>query len=332
MTIKEIAKLAGVSAATVSNVINNKTNKVSQETIDKINALIKEHQYIKNQSATTLVKKKSNLIGVIFPRTKEPFLENPFHSTILSGLEYSLTGKGYNLIPKPVSTYEELKTFIHNWTLDGLIILPIPDQIPESEYQLDLPVVLIDSYNGEDNRTIIRTDDFHSGYISTEHLIKNGHKDICFIGYVHYENSVISKRFEGYKKALEDYNIEFKEDSGIFVPYQLFEQDNYADLILERTKGYTAAATSADLIAIKVMHVLKSNGIDVPNDFSIIGFDNLLLTNYTTPRLTTVDQHVLEKGRKSGDLLVNIIENNAKPKVVVEPATVESRESVKKLN
>lgn len=336
VTIKDIAKQVGVSVTTVSNVINGKQSKVSDETIQKIHEAIKESNYIPNLSARSLVNKKSKLIGVIIPQTedyKQLLLENPFYSEIVSGIESKIREHGYYII---LSGLDKDKSFLDvfvRWNLDGAIIMGIyQEKFYEELKNIKVPIILVDSYINDDYFYKIGIDDEYGGYLATRHLIDCGHKNIALITGSIKKDGVTEKRFLGYKRALKEANIFYNPDY-VFEKSVSYEYGIEAGKIIGKEHNdITAVFATADLIAAGVISGLKETGKDVPKDISVMGFDDIFISRMLVPSLTTVRQNIRYKGETAAKQIINAIEGDAEiNKEVLLPLEIVERQSVKRV-
>ncbi|PMQ02447.1 MAG: LacI family transcriptional regulator [Dictyoglomus sp. NZ13-RE01] len=335
VTIKDIAKEAKVSATTVSNVIHKNYDKVSPETVKRIEKIIREKQYVPNMSARALVKNSSKIIGVIntlIPVERGSFITDPFHTMLVGGIEKELSKRGYFTMLRTVSNDKELITLLKNWNLDGIILTGIfDDEFYHALKSHEIPMVLIDSYIDDEEILKVGLEDFKGGYIATKYLIEKGHKNILFISPKIREHGVLEERLKGYKKALEEACIPFN-------PENVWEHGATVDECIElgkklsRRKDITAIFVTADIMAISIMKGLQEMGIRIPEDISIIGFDDLEISKLSTPKLTTVHQDIEKKGIISAEMLVNYLEGKEiKEKNVVLPVHLVERESVKEI-
>ncbi|GKX29262.1 LacI family transcriptional regulator [Vallitalea longa] len=335
MTIRDIANAVGVTPTTVSNVINGNYKKVSQKTIDKVQKVIKETGYIPNKNARALVKNSSKIIGVIFPKTIEGFMQNPFHSQILTGIEKVISAKEYYLMIKSIDTYEDMYQLMQNWSVDGFVILSlIGYQLPKLEKFKDVPVVFIDTYYEELKYINIGSEDYEGEYNAADYLLEMGHESIGFISYHIDYPSVISMRLNGFKDALKNKGIPFNHSNDVLEIEEInFDDAECSNRILDFVKNKTGICVSADILAIEIMEVLKDNGYSIPDDISIIGFDNVYLSKLVNPKLTTINQDIIEKGNIAAEKLINMIEkkNNKEPNIKI-PTNLVIRDSVKKIN
>ncbi|WP_455794084.1 LacI family DNA-binding transcriptional regulator [Clostridium butyricum] len=332
VTIKDIAKAVNVSCTTVSNVIHGKAGRVSAETIIKIENAIKELGYVPNMSARSLVSNSSKVIGVInhiIPNNKN-FMEDPFHSLFIGALESTLRENGYYLMLRTVETNQDLDFFLRNWNLDGLILTGVyEDNFYTTLTKLNIPIVLIDSYVSSTNICNVGLEDLNGGYLATKYLIDRGHTNIVFASpFIKYKG-VVSERFEGYKRALLDSNIEFNENL-------VFEQEIDIDTTialgrkLAKRNDFTAIFATADILACGIITGLRQCSKKIPEDISIIGFDDINLCKLTSPSLTTIHQDLPLKGKIAANYIIETLEKKsiAKTKSIL-PVKLVERESVR---
>lgn len=338
ITIKDVAKHAGVSIAAVSYALNGKEHKVSQETLRKVHEAVKRLNYIPNYSARSLVQNKSKLIGVIIPQTEEHrqlILENPFYSEVIGGIELKARERGYHIILSGVDKGMSYLDVSVQRNLDGAIIMGIyREYFYEELKKVRIPIILIDSYINDDYFYRIGIDDEYGGYLATKYLIEKGHKNIALVTGSIRKDGVVEKRFLGYKKALKEANI-FYNPEYVFEDSVSYEHGLEAgQYIAQKSKGITAIFATADLIAVGVIRGLKEAGLHVPNDISVIGFDNILISKLFIPSITTVGQNITQKGVMAAELLIQAIENKTKvdSKEILLPLEVIERQTVKTIN
>ncbi len=337
VTIKDIAEYVGVSAMTVSNVINKKSGKVSEKTVKKIEKAIVELGYVPDYSARSLVSKRSKMIGVIIPQTeshKQFLLENPFYSEIVSGIENKLREKGYYMMLTGVDKDKSYLDVLVNWNLDAAIVLGI---YKEGFYELlkkvNIPILLMDSYIDDSYFYNLRIDDFKGGYLATQYLIKKGHRNIAVISGHIKKEGVAEKRFLGYQKALEEAGISYSPDwlYSDSVSYD-YGMEAGRQIALNHS-DITAVFATADLIAAGAMASFHELGVSVPEQMSLIGFDNLSISKMIYPKLTTVNQNIFEKGEKGVEILINALDHKEieTGKDTVLDINIIERQSVKNL-
>lgn len=333
--LKDVAELAGVSAATVSYVLSGKRS-ISEETKSRVLEAVKKLDYVPDLNARSLSMRDSKLIGVVVPQT-EPgdrlMFQNSFYSEVLGSIEYYARQQGYHILISATDANESYLTLAKKRNLDGIIVIGMyPDEFYHQMKKTQIPIVLIDSYCNDHYYHNIRIDDAYGSYLATRHLLENGHTDIAFFAGQMKENGVMKKRLLGYKQALEEFDIPYRKEyvfegqidyeSGIDLARKL------ANLKLPTT-GIVAAA---DILAIGAMKGLFERGLRVPEDYSVVGFDDLEIAKYLTPGLTTVKQQISLKGQRAVELLLKHINDPTLTKQEeILPLELIERGSVKKL-
>ncbi|MFA9381577.1 MAG: LacI family DNA-binding transcriptional regulator, partial [Acetanaerobacterium sp.] len=221
-TIKDIAREAGVSYTTVSNVIHGRSSRVSPEMINRISEIIKRLDYTPNMSARALVSSSSKVVGMInhlIPKASGSFVEDPFHSAFIGSIEEVLRENGYYLMLRTVDDRNDLISFLKNWNVDGMFFTGLfEDEFFQTLQTVDIPVVLIDSYIDYPRIQNVGLEDYNGGYLAAKHLIDNGHTNILFASPTIHPHGVVNERLQGFKKALADNGIPFH-------PEYVFEQE-----------------------------------------------------------------------------------------------------------
>lgn len=336
ITIKDIAKEANVSVTTVSNVINNNSSRVSEKTIKKIQDIIEKYNYTPNMNARSLVGTSSKIIGVIVPQPETDetsFLSNPFNTEILAGIEAITRNEGYYLMIRCVKSYREIYNLLQNWKVEGVIILGLfQEDFSSLSNIIKTPTVFIDSYIDSNQVINIGLDDEYGAYLSTSHLIENGHENIAYVSFTAKPGGVDEKRRNGYIKAITEHNIPLNNDN-LFVVQATVRESAWIEKLVSKIKdNVTAICTSADYIAIELIDILKDHNINIPNDVSIVGFDDLYMSRIITPKLTTIQQDITLKGTLASNLLIDLIKNNkVENKNISLPIKLIQRDSVKNL-
>lgn len=334
-TLKDIAKEANVSVTTVSNVIHGNYKRVAPETVEKIKMIIEKNNYVPNMSARSLVNKLSKIIGVInrvVPEKSGSFLSDPFHSVFIEGVEKKLREIGYYLMVRTVYNEDELFSLLRNWNMDGLILTGLfQDEFFEKLMKADVPFVLVDSYIDNHKVLNIGLEDCNGGYLATKHLIEKGHRNIVFASPIIKHNGVVEERYKGYKKALKEANISFNNKNVYQQEINITEGIELGHKLSKR-EDITAIFATADILAAGIISGLNEKGKRVPDDYSVVGFDDLYISSLTAPRLTTIHQDVQEKGKIAAESLINVIEGIAiKDNNIILPVKLVERNSVKTL-
>lgn len=335
VTIKDIARETGLSIATVSYVLNGKDN-VLQETKQRVVEAAERLGYVKNYSARSLVMKSSNLIGVVIPQTepgKVMVFENPFYSEMLSSIEYHARQIGYHIIVSGTDADEKYYQLARERNLDGIIIIGVYSDAFYSELQnAKIPIVLVDSYMEGKPFYSVRINDEESACCAVSYLIEKGHRDIAFITGKLKDGGVCEKRYLGYKRALQQAGIPMKKENILRGNTDFDSGMLLAEKMMMETSA-TALFCSADILALGAVKKLTEQGIKIPEEISVIGFDNLSIARYCTPGLTTIGQDVFEKGKKAVELIETGIKHKSQePIELVLKTTIIERESVRTLS
>ncbi len=335
-TIKEISKRAGVSPTTVSNVIHGRLNKVSPETRKKVEAYLDEVNYAPNMAASILAHENSRIVGVLFyseTRRNETQLEDPFSSTILGNIEWELRKMGYFMMVHTTNDENEVLRFVKSWKLAGLIILWVPRSvIPRLNKEVSCPVVCIDSYDVEDDMHYYRIgiEDKRAGYLVAKHLLSKGHRDIRFLASALEAADI--KRFQGMREAYADQGFPLTHSS--FSALSMVKEERYRLYreLASVDSSCTALFCTSDYYASEAISYYHEIGIRVPEDISVVGFDDSIFARIVTPGITTIHQETGEKGRFAVDMLIKLIEGKTvTPHHVTLPVRLVERDSVKDL-
>lgn len=336
ITIKDVAQRAGVSSAAVSYVLNGREHKVSEDTFQKIKKAVAELNYIPDYSARSLANNKSNLIGVVIPQTEDQtqlLLENPFYCDLICGIESKLRSYGYHLILSGVNKGQGYLDISIQRNLDGAIIMGIyQESFYEDLKRVNMPIVLIDSYINDDHFRKIGIDDEHGGYIATKHLIEHNHQNIALVTGTIRKDGVVEKRFLGYKRALKELNLFYNPDY-VFEGSVSYDYGIEAGrLIAAKYKEITAVFATGDLMAFGVITGLAAQGVRVPEDVSVIGFDDISLSKMFIPKLTTVKQDITGRGMVAAQCLIDAIDGRHDTQSVIEmPIELIERDTVRRL-
>lgn len=332
MNLKDIAKLAGVSGATVSNVINGNYQKVSDKTRAKVEKIIREYDYKPNAMARSLVKKESRIIGLVVPYvgSEENFLVNPYNAHIIAALENYVRRRDYYLMLRCVGMTQDVIPHLSSWNVDGAFFLGVMgNEVRQIQDALGVPVVFIDTYAENEKFMNVGLDDYRGGFLSARYLLGCGHKKIALATPGYEESGVIRERFMGFKDALAEAGINF-EDKDIFRTDTLYSSAvKVGQDIVFSGNGYTAVATMSDIVAFGLIEGMRQCGVSVPEDMSIIGFDNLPESEYFTPKLTTIAQNFSEKAQAAGDMMFDLIDGKSDVKNVHLTVKVVERQSVR---
>lgn len=336
VTLKDIAAEAGVSITTVSNVVHNRTSRVSPEKVAQIWEIIERRNYVPSMTARTLANDNSYIIGVISHLTVQnsgSTMSDPFLSTFVEGIEGKTREEGYFMMVRSVEDSRALESLSRSWRLSGVILTGMfQDEFFEYTRNLGIPFVLIDSYIDSPDVYNIGLEDEKGAYIATKHLLDNGHRVIAFASPSIRAGGVVEKRFLGYRRALEEAGIAF-DPALVFTQEITVEEGCKLGHILSEKKEITGIVASADILAAGIMAGLREKGVSVPEDKSIVGFDDNYLSRLTNPRLTTIHQDAEQKGVLATEMILAQIRNEPiAERSVILPVTLVERESVRNLN
>lgn len=309
VTINDIAKACDTSKATVSYVINERYNKVSQEMVEKVQKAIKDLGYVPSLNAKSLAGRGSNLIGVIIPQMdvgEKLIFDNPFYSEFLSGLEYYLRKAGYGVVLSVINRDNCFEELIKKWNLDGAVVFGIDnDEMLRTLGEYRFPVLLIDSYitNSDYYRMNIR--DEEACYEATKFLVCDA-KKVAFVTGQLGQSKLLQQRLAGYKRALEETGCEWDETL-VYEGDITYEYGTRAAAEILKRKDVTIILATADILARGIISELQNHGKKIPEEYAVMGFDDTYQSRNMYPRLTTVGQKILDRGEKAGSIILKII-------------------------
>jgi LacI family transcriptional regulator len=335
-TIKDVAKKSNVSIATVSLVINNH-KRISHNTRKKVLKAIDALGYQPSRSARDLVSRKSGNIGFIL--TEDHFLKTePFYTQIFLGAEFEARQHPYyvllSMISADYSRQNTLPRFVLENSVDGIIIAgKVPDELITNLKQYPFPVVYVDYYPNEGEQAAVLIDNLNGGMQATQHLIDCGHSKIAFIG-GDMEHPSIRDRFQGYKMALEKKGLSFSNKSVINTEKATSQKNGYSatSTLLKKDNQITAIFACNDAMAIGAMQYLKNEGLRIPADISIIGFDDIQMDILVDPPLTTMQVPKVDMGSEAMRLISEILGNKVNgTRKILMPVNLILRNSTCKL-
>ncbi|MBQ3796502.1 MAG: LacI family DNA-binding transcriptional regulator [Butyrivibrio sp.] len=333
ITIKEIAKQLNMSTTTVSNVIHGKTSEVSDETKKKVQDFLDKVDYVPNISARNLAQNESKIIGLALKARADKYdnlIMDPFVSELIGGVEETIRNAGYFMMLYISSDTTEIMRHVSTWNVDGLILFGMlnDDGIRVSE-KYKKPIVCIDTYSieGLKHFTNVGLNDEQGSYDITNYLISKGHRKIAFLS--DNMNGVDLARFTGYKMALKDAGIKYKSSNFLKIRPRAEDIEESLDEICKLSVDYTAIVCVSDLYAVTLIAALKDRGINVPDDISIVGFDDNMLGKLHRPALTTVHQDIKAKGVMAADTLLKQLSGEKTPNQIQLPTHLVIRDTVK---
>lgn len=314
VTVIDVAKEAGVSRTTVSNVYSGRGN-YSDETRKSVLAAAKKLGYKPNLAARSLITNQSRLIGLILPSYVDTntLTNSPFYNIIMDSVYSVLRDEAYyDLIIFSVP-YKEKLLQVSDWidarSVDGILAIGEYDRgFLKDLNSKAIPVVLIDNYSRGSyaNFSYINSDDEAGGYTATQHLIAKGYRKIALCA-VELAGPLMQKRYEGYKRAMKEGGCKEHVFGVSGMPFEAGMQ--FADLLAAQQMD--AAFCTEDMVAVGLLHRMLKKGVRVGREFGLVGFDNIHIGQQVYPELTTIDQTIFEKGETAAKTLLKILNKNA---------------------
>lgn len=332
-TLKDVAVTCGVSSTAVSLVLNDRPSNLSEKTKELIKATAKSLGYRPDPTARSLATKKTNTIGVIIPD-----ISNAFFSEAVRHIQIELSKHGYDMFlcnteEKHANDLKYLELLISR-NVDGLILTMSAESLtPEHQNvikqmlkEAKIPYVLFDRFF-EGNESKVYVDNESSGYEMTKHLIHNGHKNIGVITGPLVLNSS-RDRLKGVTRALGEAGIELSKDHIVTGFYDMETGRIGAKKLLDQVSAIFAFN---DLQAFGVIETAKRMGKQIPNDVSLVGFDDIFYSTILETQLTTVRQPIFDMSKAISDLLIRMVSDIEHHEVIKLPAVLVQRHSVKKI-
>ncbi len=334
MTIKDIARLAGVSVSTVSRVLNNHPD-VSEAAKEKVMAVVEEHNYIPNTSARELGKSTSDNIGVVVRG-----MSNPFYTNILTVIGDRIEKAGYTMVLQQIGSSDDeimaAALMEREKRLLGLIFLGGKLDYTKKQFSsINVPFVCCTFWNqygtlDKNSYSSVSIDDNQAAYKAVEHLYNQGHKKIAVLLSGPDDGSVSQVRFEGYTRALNDFGLELDDD--LIISVNSFGIKDAYDAVsnwLKKDRDFTAIFAISDNMAMGAMKALRDAGKSVPRDVALIAIDGIEASEYMNPVLSTLCQPMDELGSEAVKLVVDIIEGKGEHKHVTLPTKLRKGETLK---
>lgn len=298
-SIREVARLAGVSPSTVSRVMNGTAN-VDEEKKQRVLWAIDETGFRPNELARALFKKSSKMIGVIVPN-----IENPFFNEMAKAIEEEAYQQGFKILlcSSDDDAKKELMNIqmLNQMNADGIIIMTNSDQTGQEIAECKLPVVLMDrKVTGGDEIAFVESDHYKGGRMAAQHLMECGCKNIvCIRGPI--EMSSGQKRYQGYQDFCKEYGI---SEQYVECTYDYEAGLRAAEEVLQKYPGVDGIIACNDMVAISVYKILTREGFRVPDDIQLIGFDDVNISRLFTPELTTIKQPITKMGTLAAQIII----------------------------
>lgn len=305
-SIKDVAKEAGVSIATVSRVLND-VDVVNEETKKKVREAIKKLDYRPNIVARSLKTQRTRTIGIVIPD-----ISSQFYPEIVRGAEDVANIYNYNVIlcNTDLDAEKEMEYIrvLREKMVDGVIYMSncLEDKILKMLNDLSIPTVLVETRGKDYGFPSVAIDNEKAAYEATEYLIKKGNKKIAYVGVNPETQNASAVRFTGYKKAISDNGLDYNEDLVQFGGLKAADGRDGMEAIIHKAK-VDAVFCASDEIAMGVINTLRDNGIKVPEEVDVVGFDNIYASSIYYPNLTTVEQPMYDMGSVGMRMLIKVI-------------------------
>lgn len=328
-TIKEIARLAECSLSTVSKAINGRSD-ISENTRSRILKIVEEYDYTPSALGKGLKNQKTENIGVIFSKENRPISLNPFYSRILEGIEAELAINKYNLVLCLTvgSRGNEYPKMLRERNVDGVILISVQRE-GFVKHLLDdrIPFVLVDPNMNYQDTTQVMIDNENGAFQATQYLILKGHKNIAFIS-PQLDRDSFRLRYSGFIKAMEHYHLPISEKN---IQIEGLENGyNQVKRLLQLDERPTAMFITNDLNAMYAYKAIRNLNLKIPEDISIVGFDDIAWAQIASPQLTTMRVYKEEMGSIAVRNLLKIINNDTtSPTTTILPVKLIERNSVK---
>ncbi len=312
ITIKDIARELNLSYSSVSLALNNDV-RIKEQTRERVKLKAEEMGYQRNARARALVMNKSEMIGFILPD-----IANPFFASLIQGAEEIAFERGFNLVICNTNWNIDLESkhlnLVIERKIDGILLVSCNEPNPTLEKVLSqkLPLVFVSSPYPDADANFVGTDSEQGGYLAAKHLLDLGHRKFVVVG-GRFNSEAIIQRFNGYKRALSKYNIPLNESDVYSGNFSVDSGYTNIKKILSEKHDFTAVLAFDDLIAIGVKNGIEESGLKIPDDISVIGFDNIEAASFHGIDLTTISMDKSRMGKLAVDILLSDLDCKKKP-------------------
>ncbi|QFT90409.1 HTH-type transcriptional repressor PurR [Bacillus sp. THAF10] len=334
-TIYDIAKKTGFSITTVSKVLNNYSD-VSEKTKKKILAAVDEMGYYPNSHARSLTTKRSWTIGVVFMESLGIGIKHPFFNAVIESFKQRAEQFGYDMLFVSRNIITEKKSIIDHFQhrgVDGVVVVCSMTDDPEvvKLMQSTLPTVIIDMHSSK--TSVVYSDNSYGSVLAVDYLHSLGHRKIAHI-YGHQETYAGTERLKGFIKATKKHSLIIPKSYFVNGEFFSIEGGQKAmNELLALDDPPTAVYAAGDSMAIGAIKAIKSHGLSVPDDISVIGFDDIEIAQHVSPALTTIKQDMDQLGSTAADMLIDQINEKSKlSKAITIPVQLMIRESCKAID
>ncbi|MFX3624916.1 MAG: LacI family DNA-binding transcriptional regulator [Ectobacillus sp.] len=337
ITIKDVAKKANVAPSTVSRVIAN-SPRISEKTKKRVRKIMDELGYHPNVNARSLANQMTQAIGLVMPSSANKSFQNPFFPEVMRGISSFAHIKDYSLYMSTGETeqeiYEGVVKMVQGKRVDGIVVLysRINDKVIEYLTEQNFPFVLIGKpHHTSEEVTYVDNDNYSAGREVTQYLISLGHKRIAFIG-GSPDLMVTKERLAGFKEAMKLADLELPEEYVFYMEFLREGGQEAVEQLMSLEKPPTAIVVTDDLMALGVLSTLSEKGYSVPDDVSVISFNNVIFAEIAYPPLTSVDVRIFQLGYEAAKSLIEKIETPVmSSKSIIVPYKIIKRQTCKEL-
>ncbi|MCA0172537.1 LacI family DNA-binding transcriptional regulator [Bacillus sp. RAR_GA_16] len=335
-TIKDIAKAAGVSVTTVSRALNGYSD-VSERTRKKIKQIADDLSYSPNALARSLVMNKTKTIGLLVSGISREGAKDNIVFEVLTGVNEYCGHVDYDIVLfNTSSSQQKQKTYTQlcrERRVDGVVIQGIKNDDPYlmEVVESDIPCVLVDIPIQGESVGYVATDNVAGAKQAVQYLVDLGHRQIGMIN-GHDRAFVSQERIQGFQDGLESNQLPYNEDLVYNGGFSEKQAEDAAVSLLKKFPETSAIFCASDLMAFGVMRAAKRVGREVPEELSIIGYDNIILSSYVTPSLTTISQDMFQIGYSAAELLIDLLEGGNPPRSKIVSHELVVRESTCQCN
>ena len=330
--LKDIAQEAGVSMMTVSRVMNGNKKEVSPKTAERILEIAARMGYVPNSSARSLASRSSRLIAAVltdYGDARNPLCDS-YNGCFFGEIARLVQREGYDLMIHYVKDYKDISYSLKTWNVAGAVFLGMfDDNIREIQENNSIPLIFTDSYSSVRRIINVGIDDYEGGRLAAGHFLENGHTNLAFIGPKALGNGLIMHRLQGFCSCLRDAGVSLPQEH--ILPSGGEELTPLLEKLTSGPNPVTGIFTTSDTCALDLYYSVSCLGLRVPEDLSIIGFDDLPHSSRSLPPLTTVRQDIFRKAQVACELLMKHIREPESPaENIVLDVSLVVRGSVKK--
>ncbi|MGY5766572.1 LacI family DNA-binding transcriptional regulator [Brachybacterium sp. DNPG3] len=324
-TLADVAKEAGVSMMTVSNVLAGRTKKVSEKTAQRVREAVEATGYVPSGAARALSRRRSRIVALVVQGDGSA-MTSTHDARYVGELARILQVRGYVSMLIPAADLRATAASLRSWNVEGAIVInTLGTEIERLLDAHDVPMLFSDNYSDADGALTVCADDVTGGRLAAEHLIRHGHRDALFLGPLRGVVSVDDERWRGFRTAFEDAGLPAPRTSIAISETTVAAGFEVAAQVVALEPRPTAVFCAADDLAAGLLRGLVAAGVRVPEDISVIGFDGFDIAQVTRPTLTTIGQDMTSKAEQSVDLLLAALDDGVQAAAAKHPEPIPVR-------